>query len=431
MHTIIATRIYIVGLCGLLFAAFATASAGDYDYPITDKWVATVVGTPAAYAADLPEGIPLQKKKLRVFPQRVPPDVLWYGRDLLYSAALQKGNAPLIFIIAGTGAGHDGSKNRDMTKAFFQAGFHVISLSSPTYPNFVIAASTTGVVGHSEKDARDLYRVMEMVWAQLGDDIQVSSFHLTGYSLGGFNAAFIAKLDEQKKAFNFGRVLMINPPVSLYNSVSLLDRMVENVPGGVDNFDRFMDQMLQGIGFLYTHADDVTAEDFLYQAYQALGLQNEQLAALIGTSFRLTSASLVFASDVMADFGYIKPRGLVLDRNSDLTVYDAVAQRLNFTDYFHEFFYPYYQEEFPDQTRDELISSFSLNAIDEYLRNSPKVSLMHNVDDVILGSGEIEYLRDVFGTRAKIYPRGGHCGNINHRDNVAHMVGTFSEYLNP
>lgn len=375
--------------------------------------------------------MPLKKRRLRVFPQRDVPDVLWYARDLLYSVALQPKAAPLIFVIAGTGGGHDGEKNRVMAKAFYQAGFHVVSLSSPTYPNFVVAASSTGVVGHSEKDAADLYRVMEMVWSGLQNQIEVTAFHLTGYSLGGFNSAFVSKLDETRGVFNFEQVLMINPPVSLYNSVSILDRMTENIPGGVDNFNQFAGQLMNGLTQIYTQTDDVFANDILYRGYQALGLKDEQLAALIGTSFRLSSASLVFAADIMADFGYIKPRGLVLDRNSDLTRYDGIATRLNFTDYYHEFFYPYYRDEFPQFSRDEFISALSLQSITPYLRDTAKISLMHNVDDVILSRGDIDYLREVFGNRARIYPYGGHCGNLSHRDNVAHMLGVFNASLNP
>jgi hypothetical protein len=420
--------VLLLGLFALLPVRLCAAqvSPDDYDYPLKDRWVATVVGTPSAYEAALPDGMPLKKRALRVFPQRQVPDVLWYAQDLLYSVALQRTTAPLVFIIAGTGAGHDGQKNGIMAKAFHQAGFHVVSLSSPTYPNFVAAGSSTGVVGHPEKDAVDLYRVMEMVWAGLRDTVSVSDFYLTGYSLGGFNAAYLSHLDETRGAFNFHRVLLINPPVSLYNSVSILDRMTENIPGGVDNFDRFAGKLMQGLTRIYTQTDDVFANDILYQAYRALNLKNEELAALIGTSFRLSSASLVFAADVMADFGYIKPRGLQLDRNADLTIYDALATRLNFTDYFHEFFYPYYREQYPQYTRDEFIASMSLKSLEDYLRTSDKIRLMHNADDVIMSRGDIPYLQSVFGERAHIYPHGGHCGNLAHRDNIAHMLGVFS-----
>ena len=40
------------------------------------------------------------------------------------------------------------------------------------------------------EDAEDLYRVMERIWDTLENKIEVTHFYVTGYSLGGFNAAF-------------------------------------------------------------------------------------------------------------------------------------------------------------------------------------------------------------------------------------------------
>lgn len=418
---------FIAGLCGLLLASFASATATvqNYEYPLTDRFVATVVGTPEGYEADLPKAIPFKKRRLTVFPDRQLPDLIWYGTKMIYSVALQKNDAPLIFLIAGTGASHNGAKNVNMARAFYKAGFHVVSISSPTYSNFVSSASSTGVVGHAERDAEDLYRVMEMIWAELDDDINATSFNLTGYSLGAFNSAFLAKLDEDRKAFNFRRVLLINPPVSLYNSISLLDRMIDNIPGGSDNFAEFFNGLVEGFSKVYKDEDDI-GEDFLYQAYKAMDLKDEQLAALIGVSFRISSGSLVFTSDVMTDFGYVKPKGLELDRYADLTGYDEVVGRLGFTDYYHDFFYPFYKPDYPDMSRDEFISAVSLNSIADYLRTSTKITVMHNQDDIILEPGEIEFFNEVFGDRATIYPSGGHCGNMNYRDNVALMVATFT-----
>jgi len=424
------TQVLFVTLCALLFASLARATditVENYGYPITDRFKATVIGTPTEFEAHLPETIPFKEKRITIFPERVTPDVFFYGSELIYSVALKKREAPLIFLIAGTGAAHNGSKSRNVARAFYQAGFHVVSISSPTFNNFVTAASRNGVVGHAEKDAEDLYRVMEMIWAELEPDITASSFNLMGYSLGGFNAAFVSKLDEERRSFNFKHVLLINPPVSIYNSISLLDRMSQNIPGGVDNFDTFVDNLIQAYTKVYKESTDAVGDDFLYKAYKALDFKDEQLAALIGTSFRISSASLVFTSDVMADYGYIKPKGLTLNRHSDLSEYNDVAVRLGFTDYYHEFFYPYYQADYPGKTREEFIAAISLKSIADYLRNTKKITVMHNADDVILEPGEIDFFRDVFGDRATIFPHGGHCGNMNYRDNVAHMVAAFTD----
>jgi hypothetical protein len=101
--------------------------------------------------------------------------------------------------------------------------------------------------------------------------------------------------------------------------------------------------------------------------------------------------------------------------------------RVGFTDYFHAYFYPYYHAQDPSVTREELIDEMSLTAIEDYLHNSKKIEVMTNADDIILEPGEINFFTRVFGDRAKIYPRGGHCGNMDYKDNVAHMVNVFRQ----
>ena len=72
-----------------------------------------------------------------------------------------------------------------------------------------------------------------------------------------------------------------------------------------------------------------------------------------------------------------------------------------------------------------MIQQLSMRSIENYLRTSPKIGMIHNEDDIILQPGEIDYLRDVLGSRATIYPHGGHCGNMAYPENVNAMVGFF------
>ena len=419
-------------LCFLLAAFWLVtgwaATDEPYGYPFDNKYVATVVGTPPQYMADLPKKIPVKKRSLTIFEDRKVPDYLWYEAELRYSYVLQKGPAPLVFLIAGTGASYDSGKNQNMARAFYQAGFHVVSLSSPTYPNFIVAASTTGVPGHAFKDAEDLYRVMERIWDALKDKIEVTDFYVTGYSLGGFNTAFVALLDEQKQVFRFKKALLINPPVRLYSSMSLLDRMLQNIPGGVNNFAQFYNKLVEQVGKVYERSKSVDFDDeFLYQAFDAVNPDNEELAALIGVSFRISSANLIFTSDLMTNYGFVKPRNVYFTRNSSPGVYGNVSMRIGFTDYFNAYFYPYYRAQDPSVTREQLINEMSLTTIEDYLRNSKKIEVMTNRDDIILEPGEIDFFPRVFGDRAKIYPKGGHCGNMDYRDNVAYMVNVFRQ----
>ncbi len=421
------------GIGILLVALWAVTSADtaeSYGDPFSDPFVATVIGTPTEFRADLPKRIPIRRRAIKVLEDHDIPDVFWYNEQLRYSFALQRRSkpAPLIFIIAGTGGSHSGKSNLILSRAFFQAGFHVISMSSPTFENFIVSSSRSGVPGHATRDAEDLYRAMERVWADNRGRAKVTDFYVTGYSLGAFNAAYLSLLDEQQKGFNFKKVLLINPPVRLYSSISLLDRMLENIPGGVDNFERFLQTLFFRFSQVYKFKNDIEfGQDFLYEAQKALNFKDEELAALIGVAFRIASANMSFTSDVMTDFGYIKPKNQFLTKNTALTEFRRIAVRVGFTDFFHEFFYPFYKAQNPSITRESLIEEMSLESIEDYLRSSDKIEVMHNEDDIILEAGEIDFFRRVFGERAKIFPIGGHFGNMAYRDNVAHMLNVFKE----
>ncbi|MGB5337778.1 MAG: alpha/beta hydrolase [Gammaproteobacteria bacterium] len=415
----------------LLLSVNGWAKTESYGYPFVDPYVATVIGTPRDQQAEPAalRGGHVKRFQLQVFEDRVKPDIFWYDKGLRTAVAYQKHKAPLIFLIAGTGASFDSPKNRGLARAFYKAGFHVAAISSSTHPNFIISASTSRLPGHLMDDSRDMYRVMEQLMAKVAGDIEVSDFYITGYSLGGAQAAFLSKLDEEKRAFNFKKVLMINPPVSLYNSVMKLDGMLKNIPGGVDNFQAFLDRLMDAFTEVYTTKDNVEFNDeFLYTVYQHRPPKSDDpLAALIGTSFRISSANMVFTSDLMTNAGYIVPKNRVLSRSDSLADYAKVANRITFLQYFDELLYPYYQSKQPGLQRQALLDQLSLRSIEDYLRRSEKIYVVHNADDLILAPGEIDFFPEVFGSRARIYPTGGHCGNIDYQQNVDYMLKLFSE----
>lgn len=420
-------------LTGLLLVLPLNTAARPYDYPFKDRYVATVVGTPTKYRAEVPTKIPRKVYQLNVFPDRQYPDALFYGRKMKYALVYQKQMAPLIFVIAGTGANYDSEKMRFMERAFYQAGFHVISIASPTHPQFLTSASTTSVPGRIVDDAKDLYRVMEMALkqAQKKKHIKVSEFFLTGYSLGASDSAFVAKLDEKRKVFNFQKVLLINPSVSLINSVTILDALMEDnlPPGGGPAYIR---HVLSVFSEVVRNQPKVRFdENFLYEVYKyrhAQGkVQDQNVKALIGTSFRMSAANMVITSDVMNNYGYIKPRNELVTRTSSMTDYFIVAHQATFMDYVNQYAYPYFKSHERGLTKDKLFHNISLTSISDYLSNAKKIGMVTNADDIILAPGEVDFLRDTFGSRAKIYPKGGHCGNMEYKDNVAYMVNFFKQ----
>jgi predicted alpha/beta-fold hydrolase len=269
----------------------AWCQADAYDYPLKDPYLATVIGTPSEFQPKLPEKIDYQMLSFKVFPEREIPGVFWYQREFRYSLTYQKGAAPLIFVIAGTGSSFYSSSMIFFQRIFYQAGFHVICLSSPTSMNFITTASATCLPGNSIADAVDLYRVMTMAWQQVKDRIKVSEFYLTGYSLGASEAAFVSYVDEQKRGFNFKKVLMINPAVSLYSSAKILDGMIlRALPGGLKDFNDWLNRVLGRFGEFYKEMGYIDlSHDWLYDIYKTQfktqSPKQENLATMIHDNF--------------------------------------------------------------------------------------------------------------------------------------------------
>ncbi len=409
----------------------AVAASQAYFYPFVNPYEATVLELPSAFEVPLPSKVPTKELTLTVFPEREVPEVFWYENGLVCSLAYQDHRAPLVFLLAGAGAGYNSPTMVKLQKVFHQAGFHVIAITSPTHMDFVVNASA-GLPGDPMGDAQDLYRVMALAYEEVRAKIEVSSFALAGYSLGAFNAVFVSKLDEDQRRFNFSKVLLINPPVDLYNSVSALDQLlVENIPGGMDHFETWFRSVLARLLAVARELGYAQLSgDFLYEAYKRHPPNEETLAAIIGLVFRMTAAHMIFTADVMNGGGYIVPRPARLTAFTSLTRFALVSYRTRFVDYFDEYFFPDRQRRDPTLTRQTLLDRMSLRSLEAYLRSADKIGLIHNEDDIILAPGEIEYLQEVFGTRARVFPTGGHMGNAFHPDVVRAMLDLLREKEN-
>jgi hypothetical protein len=404
---------------------------GVYDYPFVSPLAATVAATPPANQA--PQIPPrefaqlIETRYVRPFPGRAIAPVFWYfGSGMPYTVLKQnRPRAPLFFIIGGTGAGHDAAKSLGLANVLYQAGFHVVSLPSPTHSSFIVTASTESVPGQLSEDARDLYRAMALISVDLAGEIDVSGYYLGGYSLGGTHAAFVSELDSRERRFNFKKAVVINPAVSLYESVNRLDAMVsDNLSEDRAGFSNFIDRLFDQIVALYNSADQVDFADpaFVYRAYATLEPPERELELLIGLAFRLTSNDMAFTSDVMTNVAFIVPKNARLTATTSLTNVMLEGLRLNFVSYFDGVYVPFVQQREPGVTRAELIERASLRAIEPYLRQDQRVVLLGTQDDVILSRAEMLWLEDVFGERARLFPTGGHCGSMDQREFVREML---------
>ena len=100
----------------------------------------------------------------------------------------------------------------------------------------------------------------------------------------------------------------------------------------------------------------------------------------------------------------------------------------SFDDYVNKIAFPYFKEkENGKLTMDQLLEKAKLQYIDNYLKNSSKIAVVTNQDELILDEEDLDYLKNTFKNRIIIYPYGGHCGNMFYTPNVKTMLHFLKE----
>lgn len=398
-----------------------------YNYPISDPYAATVITLPADMKVDYSSVPEPEDKKITLFKDRPIPQGFWYQHGLNYSELLQTSPAPLVYIIPGIGADAHATVMRTIANILYTAGYSVVLLPSPGNPNFIINASENNLPGNPVQDARDIYRLMLAINEEVSHKTIVNGHILVGYSLGGWQAAYTAKLDSEKKQLNFSKVLLINPPLNLYSSVHILDSdLNRDLPHGMNDADHFIKNIITRLSNVSQtgEAFDFTNEDLRLDIYNKTHPSDDQLATIIGLSFRLTAADMVFTSDVMRHSGYIFPKNKSFTISVDLNPYMAVALRTSFSDYLNEVLYEEQHAKNPELTKQDFVSASSLESIASYISHNHNMGMITNRDDIILASGELDKLVLLFGSNAVVFPSGGHMGNIA-LPAMAYQIVTF------
>jgi hypothetical protein len=385
---------------------------------------ATVFGTSPQNLAPMPGAVPLVEINIALPWARPVPDVFWFDRKLRVWFSAQAKPAPLAIVISGTGNDGNTAKLSALRGALFGAGFHVLTMPSPTSPGFIVSASSTGVAGDLMQDGHDLYAAMQQIIARLPRKVRVTEIDVLGYSLGGANAAIVKSIDAAEGKLKIHRAVMIDPPVSLFASIGRLDKLFAiNVGTGDDAIERLYRRLYAELANSYRASDRVQIDrDFLLAAAAAALKTDAEFSAAIALTFRLDLVNVFYAGDLYAG------TGVVVDPKHPPRVGDSLEEthrilRLKpFAEYFTKVFAPYYLKQRPNATAESLIADNRLDIIGDTLRSDSDYYAQTNSDDVILNAQELAWLKDTLGSRLAVYDHGGHLGNIGERQQVSDML---------
>jgi hypothetical protein len=385
---------------------------------------ATVFGTPPQDLAPQPQTVPLSEINIALPWARPVPDVFWFDRKLRVWFSAQPHPAPLAIVISGLGADGNTTKLGLLRGALYGAGYHVLTMPSPSFPGFIVSASSTGVAGDLLQDSRDLYAAMQQIIAHLPRKVQVTDIDVLGYSLGGANAGVVKSIDAIEGKLHIHRAVMINPPVSLFTSIARLDKLFARSIGPSDaGIDALYRQLYAELANLYRASDRVELdEDFMLAAAAAALKTDAEFSAAIALSFRIDLVNMFFAGDLYAGTGVVVDPKHPPKVGDSLEETERILRGKPFSEYFSRVFAPYYLKHRPNSTSKSLIADNRLAIIGEALRTNPDYYVQTNSDDLILDKPELAWLKDTLGSRIAVYDHGGHLGNLGDRSQISDML---------
>jgi len=319
---------------------------------------------------------------------------------LRYSLWLQPEPAPLLFVLPGIGSHRRAGTTVALAELAFARGWSVAALSSVFQPEVQLTALRAPYPGYAPDDAADLRVALEAIYADLAAKRpgRVTSVSLLGVSLGAAHALHIAA--QPAGALRFEHVVAVNPPVDFLRAAHRFDEYFDaplRWPAG-ERDERVLEIGKKALVLFEGRVSDPRLPFDRVESELLIGLNGRDAVhnAMVAIE-RATGRGLRRSSS------RDPARGWVLGEVNDSS-FDAYIRHLVL---------PHFLERGDGAaTVESLLAASGLRELAPALREDPRITVLTNADDFLLGPEDVAWLRETLGERAIVFPQGGHLGNL-------------------
>ncbi|MBN1864286.1 MAG: hypothetical protein JW808_05245 [Victivallales bacterium] len=340
---------------------------------------------------------------------------------LKYNLWMQSEPADIVVILPGTGGSHVDLSPTAFAHMFYSEGYSAVVISSAFNWQFMQAAGTIVTPGYTPADAEDVKKAVTLLLAELGKEWpgRIKRKVLTGSSMGALHTLFVADMDKQRL---FDRYVAINPPVDMLYATGKLDEYYaigatwrkEDIRSRMRHCVVSYFDILKGsseeagpLGANLERRRDIRISGG--KSPDQVDLANEDAKFLIGLSFHLNLVEMLYCIHKFHDTGYFRSEKAFFDQRGIYSELD----RINFRSYVDGMLLKELAKREPGvESAEAILSRAGLGAVEQTLRDDSRVRVVHNADDFLLREGDVGWLRERLGARARIFAHGGHLGNL-------------------
>ncbi len=347
------------------------------------------------------------------------------GRRLPFSYWLQRGKAPLVYVLPGLG-GHRLSQTAvALAELLYGKGYSVVCVSNPFHSEFMERASSAVLPGYLPVDAHDVHVALNEIDRRLTELYpgRIGPKALLGYSMGALEALFIAAepATNHPSLLRFDRFVAISTPVSLMHGIAKLDEFY------LAPLEWPAVERSKNLENTYLKVAALVKEGLNPQTN--LPFNSIESRFLIGMTFRSILRDIVYSSQRRAPQHVLRHSLLNLSRED---IYREIS-RYSFQDYFTDFASPLYEGSGELKLNSgTLARAGDLRTYEVGLRANSNIRVLSNHNDFLLDYNDIAWLQATFSNeQLTIFPNGGHLGNLFVPEVQKAILGALPTLLDP